>query len=194
MHIDGKMITRLNQTTSVSKTKKLSNQASEQSRVGIGQASDFALNRSGLDQKVRQNNDQLTQLLSRQNALEKGVEKLNNTHADNHSSDDMLPEAISEIRETGLFTGTSFEQHLNKLLTSEKPLVESIKQSIKAELKELSVSIAEKVEQTQNERLDADQLVQNFQTSLNENPQSLNLAYSTINPQMVHGLLGSGSN
>lgn len=197
MHIDGKMITRLNPTSSASKTKNLSNQASEQSSASIGQASDYALNQSGLDQKLRQNNDQLTQLLSRQNVLEKGAEKLNNTHTGNHSennSENIVSEASSEIRESGLFTGTSFEQHLNKLLTSEKPLVESIKQSIKAELKELSVSIAEKVEQTQAERLDADQLVHNFRATLNENPHALNLAHSTINPQIVHGLLGSGSN
>ena len=192
MHIDGKMITRLNPANSVSKTKKLSTQASEQSNANIGQASDFALNQSGLDQKLRQTNDQLTQLLSRQNALEKGAEKLNDVSTDKHD-ENMVSEATREIREPGLFTGTSFEQHLNKLLTSEKPLVESIKQSIKAELKELSVSITEKVKQTQNETPDAEQLVQNFQGTLNGNPQSLNLAYSTINPEMVHGLLGSGS-
>ena len=193
MHIDGKMITRLNPTSSVSKTKKLSNQASEQSNASIGQASDFALNQSGLDQKLRQTNDQLTHLLSRQNVLEKGAEKLNVADTDN-DSENMVSEATSEIQETGLFTGTSFEQHLNKLLTSEKPLVESIQQSIKAELKQLSTNIAEKVKQTQNEKLDADQLVRNFQTTLNGNPQAINLAYSTINPEIVHGLLGSSSN
>ncbi|MDH5259613.1 MAG: hypothetical protein OEX07_16480, partial [Gammaproteobacteria bacterium] len=92
MHIDGKMITRLNPANSVSKTKKLSTQASEQSNANIGQASDFALNQSGLDQKLRQTNDQLTQLLSRQNALEKGAEKLNDVSTDKHD-ENMVSEA-----------------------------------------------------------------------------------------------------
>lgn len=192
MHIDGKMITRLNPTNPVSKTKKLSNQASEQSGANIGQASDFALNQSGLDQTLRQTNDQLTQLLSRQNALEKSVEKLNGVNTETHDKN-VLSEATSEIREPGLFVGTNFEQHLNKLLASEKPLVESINQTIRAELKELSTGISEKVKQTQNETPDAGHLIQRFQDSLNENPQALHLAHSTINPQIVHGLLGSAS-
>jgi len=192
MHIDGKMITRLNPTNTVSQTKKLSNQASEQTNANIGQASDFALNQSGLNQKMRQTNDQLTELLSRQNALEKGSEKLDRAPSDDKHND-MVSELNNEIRQTGLFTGTSFEQQLDKLLTSEKPLVKSIQQSIRAELKELTGSIADKVALTQNESLNADQLVQKFHTVLKGNPQDLNQAYSTINSEMVYGLLGNSA-
>ncbi|MDH5218474.1 MAG: hypothetical protein OEX19_12300 [Gammaproteobacteria bacterium] len=186
------MITRLNPTNTVSQTKKLSNQASEQTNANIGQASDFALNQSGLNQKMRQTNDQLTELLSRQNALEKGSEKLDRAPSDDKHND-MVSELNNEIRQTGLFTGTSFEQQLDKLLTSEKPLVKSIQQSIRAELKELTGSIADKVALTQNESLNADQLVQKFHTVLKGNPQDLNQAYSTINSEMVYGLLGNSA-
>ena len=192
MHIDGKMITKLNQASSVTKTKKLSNQPTEQSHANIGSASDFALNQSGLDQRLRQSNDLITQLQSRQDVLKRNVDKLTDNNA-GIPDGSALSEINNNIQSTGLFDGTNFEQRLNSLLASEKPLVESVQQVIKTELGELSEHISEQARQASEKTSNPDQLLQKFQTTVHTNPQTLHAAYAQLNPDIVHGLLGSSS-
>ena len=196
MQIDGKLISKLNPTSSLSNTKKQSVQSSEHSQASIGQASEFALNQSGLDQRLRQTNDQITQFQLRQNTLRNNEAKLNQVSAGNTNSDKLV-DIKNDIHKSGLFNGTNFEQTLNKLLSSEKPLVESIQKTISSELNTLSNLISDQLSRTLNDdrnatiRENPEQLLNQFQTLAKNSPETLSAAYTQLNPEMVHGLLGN---
>lgn len=185
MHIDGKNITKLSQPNAVSKANKASSNEVSKSNGELNHASDFALKHNGIDQTQRLSNDKVTQLQSRKQTLEKGVEKLERDAGAEIS-------VANELNSSGLFSGTDFEQKLNSLV-SDKASSGSIQQAIKTEINAVSQGISQEVQIHARSDDQPEQLIQELRERLRDNPQVFQQAHAGASADTVNGLLGNNA-
>lgn len=204
MRIDGKSASAINQTSSITKLNKVKESSiasTGKTDDQLSNASKFALNTSGLDQKTRKANDNITQLQGRRSQLDETVSLVDTYKQSIEAVDERhqdLKEAqarLAEILKNPPFSNNNTTEKLSAMLAKNDKVSQedfsALRNNLNDEIKFVDAEVQHEVNTVKGNEVQPQKLVAQVKQQINTNPQALTQAYGQVDAVTAHGLLGS---